>query len=116
MGPTKLPRTEGAAGSCAGSQYAARRANLRCYNLFGAVALTACGLEIAVTRDSGNGESPVWAKVQSGSQDKLRLLGTIGLCQVAEGFGAPARGPNQAAGRRPGVSDLWHSPLFYCWS
>ena len=32
------------------------------------------------------------------------------------GLGALARGPNQAAGQRPGVSDLWHSPLCYCWS
>ena len=67
-------------------------------------------------RDSGVGDSPVWIKVQSGNLDKLRLLGTIGLCQVAEGLGALARGPNQAAGQRPGVSDLWHSPLCYCWS
>ena len=35
---------------------------------------------------------------------------------VAKGLGALARGPNQAAGQRPGVSDLWHSPLCYCWS
>ena len=38
------------------------------------------------------------------------------LGRVAEGLGALARGPNQAAGQRPGVSDLWHSPLCYCWS
>ena len=30
---------------------------------------------------------------------------------VAKGLGALARGPNQAAGQRPGVSDLWHSPF-----
>ena len=35
---------------------------------------------------------------------------------VAKGLGALARGPNQTAGQRPGVSDLWHSPLCYCWS
>ena len=41
MGPTKQPRIVGAAGGCAGSRYAARRANLRCNNSFGAVGLTA---------------------------------------------------------------------------
>ena len=41
MGPTDFTEDRGAAGNCAGSRYAARRANLRCNNLFGAVALTA---------------------------------------------------------------------------
>jgi len=36
--------------------------------------------------------------------------------RVAKGLGALARGPNQASGQRPGVSDLWLSPLCYCWS
>ena len=40
-GLRNLPRIVGAAGNCAGSQYAARRANLGCINSFGAVALTA---------------------------------------------------------------------------
>ena len=40
-GAYKQPRIVGAAGNCAGSQYAARRANLGCINSFGAVALTA---------------------------------------------------------------------------
>ena len=30
--------------------------------------------------------------------------------RVAKGLGALARGPNQASGQRPGVSDLWLSP------
>ena len=77
-GAYKQPRMVGAAGNCAGSQYAARRANLRCNNLFGAVALTAPrGLEITSARDSGVGDSPVWVKVQSGDLDKLKLLRTI---------------------------------------
>ena len=40
-GAYKQPRIVGAAGNCAGSQYAARRATLGCINSFGAVALTA---------------------------------------------------------------------------
>ena len=40
-GAYKQPRMVGAAGNCAGSRYAARRANLRCNNSVGAVALTA---------------------------------------------------------------------------
>ena len=32
------------------------------------------------------------------------------LGRVAKGLGALARGPNQASGQRPGVSDLWLSP------
>ena len=40
-GLRNLPRIVGAAGNCAGSQYAARRANLGSNNSFGAVALTA---------------------------------------------------------------------------
>ena len=38
------------------------------------------------------------------------------LGRVAKGLGALARGPNQASVQRPGVSDLWLSPLCYCWS
>ena len=40
-GAHKATKDVGAAGGCAGSRYAARRANLRCINSFGAVALTA---------------------------------------------------------------------------
>ena len=36
------------------------------------------------------------------------------LGRVAKGLGALARGPNQASVQRPGVSDLWLSPLCYC--
>ena len=105
-------------GGCAGSRYAARRANLRCSNSFGAVALTAQlgpwrstmpeTVALAILRFGSRCNRAIW--INSGCWERSHLG------WVAKGLGALARGPNQAAGQRPGVSDLWHSPLCYCWS
>ena len=75
-GAYKQPRIVGAAGNCAGSQYAARRANLGCINSFGAVALTAWLGDRQCQRQWRWRFSGL-VRVQSGNLDKLTLLGTI---------------------------------------
>ena len=75
-GAYKQPRIVGAAGNCAGSQYAARRANLGCINSFGAVALTAWLGDRQCQRQWRWRFSGL-DKVPSGNLDKLTLLGTI---------------------------------------
>ena len=109
-GLRNLPRIVGAAGNCAGSQYAARRANLGCINFVW------CSGTHRVAWRSTMPETVALAILRFGSGCN-RAIWINSLClershpgRVAKGLGALARGPNQASGQRPGVSDLWPSP------